>query len=267
MTCGQCSHRPQVLVFLACMVYHRSGNASLPCFKSLWWHHLLPYSTTKFHITIGGAILSHIRYPLFLSSNKQPLQFPPGSDFSLEDLLAHFMMGVNFVLDFGHNNINLLCHTPGADAAEQPTFTSITSFRRLFRNNTKSIWVPVCNRWLSRFLKLVLPRNRSYAIVHIPGCSKSHYQGLASHTYSLLVLLCNRSLYCLRGHSSHHMGWGIAMLVYVFHTDSIAFNRLNCSPDKVAYPRTICANFYLNGPFDFRLYDGSDLKTYLLMRW
>ena len=44
------------------------------------------------------------------------------------------------------------------------------------------------------------------------------------------------------------------MLVYVFDTHSIAFNRLNCSPDKMAHPRTVCANFHLNGPFDFQVF-------------
>ena len=39
-----------------------------------------------------------------------------------------------------HQNMS---QTQGADAAEQPPFTSITSLPRLFRNKTKSIWVAV----------------------------------------------------------------------------------------------------------------------------
>ena len=74
-----------------------------------------------------------------------------------------FGRGVNLCLIWGGISI-IMSHTRSwccrATSSPGITFTSITSLRRLFRNNMKSIWVAVLPDlyvmwWLSRFLKHV----------------------------------------------------------------------------------------------------------------
>ena len=49
--------------------------------------------------------------------------------------------------------------------------------------------------------------------MHIPGSSHPQYLGMACHTHSHHVSLCNMSLFSLRGHYTHHMGWGMLGLL------------------------------------------------------
>ena len=105
----------------------------------LWWHHLIPYSITKFHVTIGGVLLCHTPPQLF---SQTCLEFCPdflssSSCFSfhsrhmcLEEFLesatrlriswASTLLDVGWICAWFEAAYQSSCCTQSADTAEQP---------------------------------------------------------------------------------------------------------------------------------------------------